>query len=175
MSSPNSILQVFAKKIENIENKLSNINVINPKVKQVSVNDDLKLVKEEMLAEIKVFIENYVSELMEKELNNIKQGMMRVIIMKIEQNMKVKLDNIKQELEDLKKSSCDNNLSLLDEIKKINSANVKAEPATNANVKADNEANIVVIPPPPQSVQKKTRKSRTSTTDNVTTKREIDI
>lgn len=176
MSSASNVLQVFAKKIENIEKKLSNINIVNPQpvptqasqVDAVSAND-LKHTKEEMLSEMKGFIENYVTELMEKEMNNIKQGMMRVITMKIEQNMKVKLDDIKQEIDEIKKSNCDNNLNLLDEIKKING---DATAASSSLTEVDEAKADIVVVPPPQSAPKKTRKSRSS---NVTTKRELEI
>ena len=171
--STKNVLQVFAKKIESIEKTLYNMNVVNAHSKctpsppadnitetcNISVEQEISSLKESIIAEMKVYLENRVTELLEKELINTKQGMMRVITMKIEQNMKNKIDEIKDDLEVIKKTNSENNLQILDEIKKINDQTSKI---TDEN---DNSDNIVVMAPPvAQSVTKAKKGTRSKAT-----------
>lgn len=190
--STKNVLQVFAKKIESIENTLYNMkynmNVVNAhstcpslppddnninETCNASIKQEIASLKESIIAEMKVYLENHVTDLLEKELINTKQGMMRVITMKIEQNMKSKIDEIKDDLEVIKKTHSENNLQILDEINEIK--NINDETSKNTDHKDDSDSIVVMAPPVTKTVTKVKKGTRSNNKATKQGKIEINI
>ena len=138
-----------------------------------SIKQDIASLKESIIAEMKVYLENHVTDLLEKELINTKQGMMRVITMKIEQNMKSKIDEIKDDLEVIKKTHSENNLQILHEINEIKKIN--DETSKNTDQKDNSDSIVVMAPPVTQTVTKVKKGTRSNNKATKQGKIEINI